>query len=201
MIKLRLTPKLIIFSLFIAALMLAIATFFLNQPPHIVDYYPKNNQYFSYVHIKLNKPIQIKDLQLSISPQLQTSPPYPTSNTEITWLIKTPPTQNTTYTFTLKYKQNTLFTWQTTTPNKPFDIGSYPDDVVSDLDKYLQKTQLLQLLPPPNPYFFVKYHNENHITIYPIHPDKNLAAQKAKDWLNSLPPTINKAKLRIDWAP
>ncbi len=197
----KLQTKTIIISLTLIALLLALITSYLNRPPKIISFYPNKNQYFSYIHIAFNQPVDLKHIKLAINPNLSFSLSPTTSSTQLTWLLQQSPRKNTTYTFTLTYKKHPLKTWQITTPHYSFDIGSYPPDVLKDLDHYLKNTQLLQLLPPPNPYFLVKYHNEHHITIYPLHPNQNLAHQKAKDWLNSLPPTINRANLQIDWAP
>ncbi|NOY14978.1 MAG: hypothetical protein GXP43_02060 [bacterium] len=198
MIKIKTRHIIIVLALIAAAT--SLGWWLINRPPKITQHLPtQSGRFFSSVEVSLSKSTPLQDMALEITPPLSTLPPQKTSPTSIKWLLQSLPQPNTAYTITVKHKGRKIFSWQITTPKQPAGSASYPADINRQVQNYLNQTPLLQSLPKPNPFFLVKYHSEKHITIYPFHPDQKLAKQKAKKWLNSLPPQITQ-NLQVDWA-
>lgn len=84
-----------------------------------------------------------------------------------------------------------------TMPTPTRNPNILPLEVRQSEREYLNKTQLLQKLPSGGSIFSLKYINEEHIAVYSIIEDKELAYQEARSRLTEN--GIDITKIRIDY--
>ncbi len=192
----KVTAKKIILGLSFLAILIGATTIFLNQPPKVVNYSPKEENYFSTIKVSFSKKVIREKIRLVIEPFLKTQLNTLNEKT-FTWQVRQLPRLKTIYTFKIYYKNKLLKEWQVNTPANEIGVGSYSPQFEEALKTKLQRKYLLQHLPKPNSYYGVRYYNEKYIAIY-IYRQPDKAKLLVKKWLATLPPSI-RAELKVDW--